>query len=541
MNSKSELMLRKKRLFGIVKRRLLFILVPLYIVVTASSIITPLMLGNIMNVRGYITALNITIIILILIANHILNLSLFIFANSSRIKFAKHAVETFYRDIFRMSYDDYLNKEPMSILGKVDRVIMNYGEFYYDTIPRVFVNVLTVFSVLIITFIINPIIGSLMLAMLPITYFGYKALNKKMGKLVLEEQKIIPKKMADRNVIVKNADFIKQSANKNKIISKIASLTFETWKVGVAVNNYGTTVASSLASFIMIISNMVTVLLAYMILQDASLTGDAVFVFLVMPHFTQAVSTLVRMNVSFASISAANSFIRETLECIEPEGSIPLSGINSIKLNLKEVSVAGKKLLENVNCEFKRGDIVGVMGESGKGKSTLLKLIAKFRTVDGITINENLNLRDVRSEDYHKIVSYFSQEIPIISDTIESNLSFGVDSFDLEKIKNLSFLNKFNDLNEIILEDGANLSGGDKQRLALARYFCENADVVILDEPTNSLDKETEEEVLSMLFKQRNDKIFFLVSHNPDNMKYCNIVLKIDEGSLSVLHSAGHF
>lgn len=98
----------------------------------------------------------------------------------------------------------------------------------------------------------------------------------------------------------------------------------------------------------------------------------------------------------------------------------------------------------------------------------------------------------------------------------------------------MPFLSKFKNLDEIIVENGANLSGGDKQRIALSRYFTEDAKIVILDEPTSSLDKETETELMSEVLKNVDDRIIFIISHNKDIMNYCTHVVEIKNKTVTV-------
>ena len=181
-----------------------------------------------------------------------------------------------------------------------------------------------------------------------------------------------------------------------------------------------------------------------------------------------------------------------------------------------------------------KGEVVGIIGESGTGKSTLLKNLLKYWKSAGIKVN-GIPLETIENQSYRQHISYYSQNPVIITGTVGDNLNFGrvQDKDDFEKF---SFLKKFQDedagWSREILENGNNLSGGDKQKISLARMMTDTADVLLLDEPTSSLDSDTEEQILDELFAESQGRIVILVTHRPSNLKYCNKIYKITDGSL---------
>lgn len=279
---------------------------------------------------------------------------------------------------------------------------------------------------------------------------------------------------------------------------------------------------------------MVIIFLAALALNDKNNFGSVIFVMLVFPYFSNAIRGLSFTNLGFANVKAADNFLKTLIDFKAKDGSKPMpEKIESIKFDIDKVNILDKNLLNNVKMEFKKGDIVGVMGESGTGKSTLLKLIPKFRETDGIYIND-IPISEIKNKDYLRKVSYYSQNTPIITDTLYNNLNFGRKKVSKAIYGAMPFLAKFINLDEMIVENGANLSGGDKQRIALSRYFTEDADIVILDEPTSSLDKETEEELMKEILKDTKDKIVFIISHNKEIMKYCSHLVEIKNKTATV-------
>lgn len=511
----------------------------LRVISAGMFIVTPLILSNIINNQIQVTVWHVMTIIIVLLGGHILELVI-VFANNKVVaRFNFDAIQLIYRKVFKMSYDDYLKKEPMAILDNVHTVIEAYVGFYLYTIPSIVINIGIIVVTLVISATMSPLIALLMFCTLPITYIGFKLLNKKLRTLSIELREKNSKAIANQNAIVSRTDFIKQNADNNHIIPLIARLQFKIWSLVGKVNNYAMGVSSSLSAANIIFANMLTVLLAYMMLQDQNFIGSAIFIILVMPYFTQAVSRLTSTNNSIAAVKSANVFLDEVSEALEADGDQVIKHIDSIRFDIGQVAIGDKLLIKGVSASFKKGDIVGIVGESGKGKSTLMKLIVKFRKSDGVFVNDNIPISDLKNEDYLKLVSYYSQDTPIISGSILDNLNFGRHPADEAEYRKLDFLQKFHDLDEPILENGANLSGGDKQRIMLARYFTEKADIVILDEPTSSLDEETEKEVLSRMFADGTDKIIFLVTHKTENMRFCTHIAKVEDERFIVVGGSG--
>ena len=119
--------------------------------------------------------------------------------------------------------------------------------------------------------------------------------------------------------------------------------------------------------------------------------------------------------------------------------------------------------------------------------------------------------------------------------SLYDNLNFGRKKLSKETYERLRFLDKFTTERDIfepaILENGNNLSGGDKQKIALARMYTEDAEVLILDEPTSSLDETTEKTILDGILGT-NDKIVFLITHRKENLKYCNKIYQIENKTM---------
>jgi len=214
-------------------------------------------------------------------------------------------------------------------------------------------------------------------------------------------------------------------------------------------------------------------------------------------------------------------------------------------LKFQDISFSYNKtdLIKKINIEIKNKSIVGIYGESGSGKSTFLSIIAGLlEPTSGKLYLDDLLLDQSNKYLLKNNTSIISQNSNIINDTIMNNIAFGQpeDDIDKEKVIKISKLLNIYDfinLNEqkynyVITEMGKNLSGGQRQRIELARALYFDREILILDEATNSLDKESEELIFETISSFKGQKTIIIVSHDIDNLKICDEKYFIKNGQL---------
>ena len=207
-----------------------------------------------------------------------------------------------------------------------------------------------------------------------------------------------------------------------------------------------------------------------------------------------------------------------------------------------------KNILENINLEIKKNDFIGIVGNSGSGKSTFINLLLGLLEPnkgsiifnDQINIYENLDL-------FNKRISYVPQNISILEKSVSENIAFGLkkEDIDLEKIKQIVVKTKLsnliskmdNGLETIINSDNLNISGGELQRIGLARALYFDADLLVLDEATNSLDVKTENEILEMIYENfLGKKIIIFISHKMKNLEKSNVLFEITNKKMNKIN-----
>lgn len=529
-----ELKLQKKEMLKIVNKWGFVLLLFLSLLSAILFVIAPITLNNVVENVGTIGAIDIVKVILLLAAGYLVEFISVFIKNGLIQQYHGRAAEILYADVFRLNYDKYIEEGPTAIRDLVWNAADAYAGLYFDVIPSLIVNIATIIVSIYISFTLNHIAALLMFITLPIHYFGFKLLNKKLAQLSVKLRQASSKSQSNIHSVVSQVDFIKQNSENENLLPMIKKNILESEGVRKKVNYVANGVSGLLIGLNQIIQSLTIVFLAALALKNKDAFGGVVYVMLVFPYFSNAIRGLSFTNLGIADVKAADEFLKTMIEYREEDGTLDMpSEIESINFDIDSVNIYDKNLLNNVHMSFKKGDIVGIKGESGTGKSTLVKLIPKFRSVEGIYIND-IPIEKIKNVEYLKNISYYSQNTPIISDTIYNNLNFGRKPVQKSVYENLNFLSKFNNLDEMIIENGANLSGGDKQRIALSRYFVENAKIVILDEPTSSLDKETETEIMTAVLENNKDKIIFIISHNNDIMNYCNYIVEVKNKTVDV-------
>lgn len=198
-------------------------------------------------------------------------------------------------------------------------------------------------------------------------------------------------------------------------------------------------------------------------------------------------------------------------------GAIVGAKLNQTGFNVSTLCVQGKKIPFDAHCSLKKGDIAQVCGPSGCGKSTFVKALLKFRPIDGVTYND-IPISDIDNQTLRQHVEYLSQNVPIIQGTLHDNLFLNTaptkemeTRFLHEPLLQSIFATK--SFESKILEGGANLSGGEKQKIAFARALFSSADVLILDAVCSDIDREAANAIYECLQRERNQRITILISH----------------------------
>lgn len=201
-----------------------------------------------------------------------------------------------------------------------------------------------------------------------------------------------------------------------------------------------------------------------------------------------------------------------------------------------------EQILKDYSIVFPKGKVVGIHGASGSGKSTLLKLLMRFWDVDSGSIQiSGKDIRKINTKDLRDMESYVTQETYLFHDSIANNIAVGKPGATREEIIGAAIKASIHDFimtlpkgyDTEVGELGDTLSGGEKQRIGIARAFLHDAPLMLLDEPTSNLDSLNEGIILKSLHESREDKTVVLVSHRKSTMNVADVVYEMENGRMS--------
>lgn len=203
--------------------------------------------------------------------------------------------------------------------------------------------------------------------------------------------------------------------------------------------------------------------------------------------------------------------------------------------------------LENISLKAKANTKIALVGESGSGKTTLSKLLMNFYKIEkGEILINGLNINDINLESLRDRIAYISQETFLFNKTILENLTFGNDDASYEDVidacKKTQIHDYINTLplryGTLVEENGSNFSGGQKQRLSIARAILKKPDILVMDEATSNLDSITEKAISQTMDKFMQDKTALIIAHRLNTIKNCDVIYVLEKGK--VIESGNH-
>ena len=433
----------------------------------------------------------------------------------------------------------------------VDQITRMLSEAYLS----IFKDGLTLIGLLCVMFIQNWKLSLIAIIMIPLASITAKILGKRMSKISTQAQE----KSGDLNRYL--IDLFKN----HKIIKIFQRENFEENRSEIFVNNLKEKSAKISAVYIrsapvmeILTGIMIAILIFYSgkLIMSGELAINNFFSFLAaMMLAYQPVKTLTKVNVAISQGFAAAERI---LPIIDIDNEINLNE-NREKLNVSKGDIAfenvnfsyksnqSNKVLQNITTKFAGGKMTALVGHSGSGKSTLLNMIPRIYIPNSGTISlDNQDISEFNLASLRSQISIVDQNTTLFDDTVLNNIKYAKPEASNQEVYEaaeqsmcLDFINNLSDNFETMIgENGVKLSGGEKQRLSIARAFLKKSKIILLDEATSSLDSETEEKIQKALSRLTINKTTIVIAHRLSTILNSDKIYVIDKGK--ILDSGDH-
>ena len=441
------------------------------------------------------------------------------------------------------------NKHSGKYISNLNFDVMQITKLLSEAYLSIFKDGLTLVGLLCVMFFQNWKLSLIAIIMIPLATITAKILGKRMGKVTTEAQE----KSGDLNRYL--IDLFKN----HKIIKIFQRENFENSRSEKFVNDLKEKSAKIAAVYIRstpIMEILTGIMIAALIFYSGKLiiSGELAinnfFSFLAaMMLAYQPVKTLTKVNVA---ISQGFSAAERILPIIDIENEINLNEQGE-KLTIEEGNIVldninfsyksnpENKVLQNISVKFTGGKMTALVGHSGSGKSTLLNMIPRiYLPTSGNIYFDNQDISKVNLMSLRNQISIVDQNTTLFDDTVFNNIKYArpdANKEDILEAAKLSMCDEFinnleNGFETMIGENGVKLSGGEKQRLSIARAFLKNSRIILLDEATSSLDSDTEEKIQKALDKLTINKTTIVIAHRLSTILNSDNIYVVDNGKI---------
>ena len=426
--------------------------------------------------------------------------------------------------------------------------VLHITNFLANGILNLFKDSLTLVGLLTVMFLQNWKLSLIAIILIPIASTTARSLGKRMGKVTTEAQ--------EKSAFLTR--FLVELFKNHKLTKIFQKEKYETIRANEYLNQLkeknkkiGIVIVRISPVMEILTGIMIAILIFYSgkLIANEELSVNNFFSFLAaMMLAYQPVRSLSTLNIIVnQGLSAAGRILPviDTKNLIKNSDNAKDINIKNANINFKDVVFSYKtsdgEVLKNIDLYFEGGKMTSLVGHSGSGKSTILNLIPRFYDrIEGDIQIDNQSIYDIKIESLRNNISLVSQETTLFDDTIKNNIKYAnlnASEEEIYKAAKLSFSDEFinklpNRYETLIGEDGVRLSGGEKQRISIARAMLKKSSIILLDEATSSLDSETETKIQEALKILTKNKTTIVIAHRLSTILNSNNIYVIDSGKV---------
>ncbi|RXK02445.1 type I secretion system permease/ATPase [Halarcobacter bivalviorum] len=452
--------------------------------------------------------------------------------------------------IFNQLLNIKLNAKPASTGVFVSRLqsFESVREFFTTATITAFVDLPFVILFIVIIFYIAGPLAYVSLASMVIAILFSWIMQRPLKQTILNAAKEDQIKQTVLTEAVTGLEIIKSVKAQNRMQTHWNNSVSQTSYFGNK-SHYLSQIVSYFVGFISQISSIGIVAGGVILANEGQITLGAIIAAMILNSrviapVSQIVGMIIRLDRTMLSLNNIDEIMKMPLERTNSQQYLSRPNLDG-DIVFKNVSFAYYKqnfqLLRNINLRINKGEKVGIIGKIGSGKSTIIKLLLNLHEPsEGSILIDGTEIRQIDPVDLRKNIGYVPQETFLFMGTIKDNISISDQFASDEQILKASkiagvhdFLGKHQAGYDFIVgERGDGLSGGERQAVTLARAIVSNPNILILDEPTNSMDDLSEEHFKNRLAPIIEDKTVIVVTHRPSMLSLVDRIIVIDDGKI---------
>ena len=453
-----------------------------------------------------------------------------------------------------LGYFEHIYKLPMKFFAsrKTGDIITRFSDAF--TIKDIFTNIaLTLIIDVAMALITGVILFNMNLSLFGIIIclticsillvFIFKQPYKKINEEQMQQSSVLNSQIIEG---LRAVETIKGNANEDTELECIEKEYIKSLRIGMKESMLSN-VQSSVSSLISTAGNLILMYFGIRQVIDGKHSLGSLMAFTTMAgYFMDPVGRLVSLQLQVQEANISMKRLTEILDYDTEQSEGEFNELESIDGDIEINNVTfrygnRKPVLNNISFTIPKGKKVALVGESGSGKSTIAKLLLKYyEPENGEILLDGIDINEYDNESVRRTISYVPQTIELFSKSIYDNIRVSKMNSTLEEVKQAAkeadaheFIKKLPMQYHTYLQEAGNgLSGGEKQRIALARAFLKNSNFYILDESTSNLDFATENIIFDMIYNKFKKKSMLIIAHRLATIKNCDLILVLDKGEI---------
>ena len=453
-----------------------------------------------------------------------------------------------------LGYFEHIYRLPMRFFAsrKTGDIITRFSDAF--TIKHIFTSIaLTLImdvSMALITgvilFSMNPSLFGIIVCLTIcsiLLVFIFKQPYKKINEEQMQQSSILNSQIIEG---LRAVETIKGNANEDTELEYIEREYIKSLRIGMKEGMLSN-VQGSISSLISTAGNLVLMYFGIKQVIEGNLSLGSLMAFTTMAgFFMDPVGRLVGLQLQIQEANISMKRLTEILDYEKEQAEGTYTELESVEgdIELKNITFRygnRKPVLNNVSFSIPKGKKVALVGESGSGKSTVAKLLLKYyEPENGEILLDGVDLNEYENESVRRAISYVPQTIELFSKSIYDNIRVSKMNSSLEEVKQAAkeadahdFIKRLPMQYYTFLQEAGNgLSGGEKQRIALARAFLKKSNFYILDESTSNLDFATENIIFDMIYNKFKGKSMMIIAHRLSTIRHCDRIIVLDHGEI---------